>query len=326
MNKALFALGAIALFAATSMMMMNHQEERVNVNEEVLALWKNFKLTHNKKYATAQEEMYRLQVFLDNLNYINENQGDTYTLGINVLADITPEEFRATYLGYIGPKDAPTVVEEVELNAPASVNWVQAGVVPPILNQANCGSCWAFSAAGSISIAYNINNKNNALQLSPEQLVQCSSAYGNQGCNGGLMDSAFRYAQKYPLATLAQYPYTSGTGTTGSCNTSLQSQGKYGVTGYTDVTPAGSTAALQNAIAIKAVSIAVDANNWQYYTSGIFSKCGTSLDHGVIAVGYTSTYWYVRNSWGTGWGSNGYIQLAPGNTCGLANQASYPSV
>jgi C1A family cysteine protease len=83
---------------------------------------------------------------------------------------------------------------------------------------------------------------------------------------------------------------------------------------------------MQNAIAVEPVSIAVDAANWQHYTSGIFNNCGTSLDHGVIAVGYTSTYWYVRNSWGTGWGQSGYIQLAAGNTCGLLNSASYPTV
>jgi len=291
-----------------------------------MKLWKDFKNTYNKKYSSTQEEMYRLQVFLDNLNYINANQGDTYTLGINVMADITNEEFRATYLGYIGEPETTYGVqgEEPTVAAPTSVNWVQAGIVPPILNQAQCGSCWAFSAAGSISMAYNKNNNNNSLQLSPEQLVQCSAAYGNKGCNGGLMDNAFRYAQKYPLTTLAQYPYTSGNGVTGSCNTSLQSQGKYGVKSYTNV--AKSSAALQTAIALQPVSIAVDASNWQSYTNGVFSKCGTSLDHGVIAVGYTPTYWLVRNSWGTGWGQSGYIQLAPGNTCGLLNQASYPTV
>jgi len=141
--------------------------------------------------------MYRLQVFLDNLNFINNNQGDTYTLGITSLADLTTEEFRSTYLGYVpaAEESAEYVDESAFPEAPASVNWVSAGVVPAVLNQANCGSCWAFSAAGAISMAYNVKNKNNALQLSPEQLVQCSKAYGNNGCNGGLMNNAFNYVK-----------------------------------------------------------------------------------------------------------------------------------
>jgi len=156
-------------------------------------------MTHNKKYAHPQEEMYRFQVFLDNLNYIKNNQGETYTLGITSLADLTTEEFRATYLGFIPAlataEEEEFTVESDNVTAPASVNWVTAGVVPAILNQANCGSCWAFSAAGAISMAYNVKNNNNALQLSPEQLVQCSKAYGNNGCNGGLMNNAFNYVK-----------------------------------------------------------------------------------------------------------------------------------
>jgi C1A family cysteine protease len=175
---------------------------------------------------------------MDALKYISENQGDTYTLGINVFADITPEEFRSTYLGFAGSNTVEEDTEEVETSytaVPESVNWIAKGVVPPILNQAQCGSCWAFSAAGSLSMSYNVRNGNNALQLSPEQLVQCSKAYGNNGCNGGLMDNAFKYAEKFPLATYDQYPYTSGTGVTGNCNTTLQALGKYGVSNYTDV-------------------------------------------------------------------------------------------
>ena len=56
---------------------------------------------------------------------------------------------------------------------------------------------------------------------------------------------------------------------------------------------------------------------------------GTQLDHGVATVGYASTYWIVKNSWGTGWGESGYIRLAndgDGNgECGMYMQASYPT-
>jgi len=236
MNKIVFVLGAIALLATATMLFQTSSnvsaeydatKRYTHLTEEVIGLWTLFKKTHNKEYKNSSYEVYRMQVFLDTLNFIHENQGETYTLGITSLADITAEEFKANYLGYVAAEEQEQEIEEQmdNIEYPASVNWVQSGIVPPILNQASCGSCWAFSAAGSLSMAYNLKQGGNSVQLSPEQLVQCSKSYGNNGCSGGLMNNAFNYAMKFPLATNAQYPYTSGAGVTGTCNTSLQSQG-----------------------------------------------------------------------------------------------------
>jgi C1A family cysteine protease len=42
------------------------------------------------------------------------------------------------------------------------------------------------------------------------------------------------------------------------------------------------------------VAVAVDANNWGYYSSGIFSNCtSTTVNHAVVIVGYTPTYWII---------------------------------
>jgi len=63
-----------------------------------------------------------------------------------------------------------------------------------------------------------------------------------------------------------------------------------------------------------------------HYSDGVFSDCDTKADHGVLVVGYTSEYWIVKNSWSTKWGESGYIRLKRGNTCGIANVASYPTM
>ena len=105
---------------------------------------------------------------------------------------------------------------------------------------------------------------------------------------------------------------------------------------YEDV-PLYDEKALANAVANQPVSVAVEAGGraFQHYDSGIFTgRCGTDLDHGVVAVGYGTEngkdYWIVRNSWGANWGEKGYIRLERnvpslrGGKCGITMEASYP--
>ncbi|XXG55336.1 hypothetical protein AAC387_Pa03g3031 [Persea americana] len=111
-----------------------------------------------------------------------------------------------------------------------------------------------------------------------------------------------------------------------------------GITKLSIDVPANNENALLNAVANQPVSVAIDASgfDFQFYSSVVFTgQCGISLDHGVTAVGYGTTadgtkYWLVKNSWGTGWGENGYIMMerdvdAKEGLCGIAMQASYPT-
>ena len=131
------------------------------------------------------------------------------------------------------------------------------------------------------------------------------------------MDNAFRYVMATGITTESAYPYT---GVDQTCKVNC---GYYKISGYNDV-PAGIDLQLAAAINQQPVSVAVDATNFQFYSSGIFNYCSNNLDHGILAVGYTSTYWIVKNSWGASWGEAGYIRLARGNTCGILDMASYP--
>merc|ERR1712185_232904 len=119
-------------------------------------------------------------------------------------------------------------------------------------------------------------------------------------------------------------------GQDGACDTSgcTVAIPKGSVTGY--MTVGQSTTALKSALETGPVSVAIEADQmaFQLYSGGILSSgCGTNLDHGVLAVGYGDGFFKVKNSWGSSWGANGYLQISDaGNTCGIHSDASYPTV
>jgi len=133
------------------------------------------------------------------------------------------------------------------------------------------------------------------------------------------MDSAFKYIIDKGITTEDKYPYRAVD------QTCKSNKGEFTIKSFKDVA-AGSATQLQAAVVDRPIAVAVDAENWQFYSGGVFSDCEANLDHGVLLVGYSADAWIVKNSWGGDWGESGFIRIKRGNTCGIANAASWPVV
>jgi len=312
----------------------------VGASADIQQEWNNFKMTYGKTYNGIDEEQKRFGIFKDNYDFIVKTnaQSLSYKLGVNLFTDLTGDEVAASYTG-LKPKstwaDLPHL-GTMQYSGKAladSVDWTTKGAVTPVKNQGQCGSCWSFSTTGALEGAWQIAG-NTLTSLSEQQFVDCDKV--DQGCNGGLMDNAFQFAEKNAICTEGSYPYK---GVDGTCQASSCTVGipKGDVTGYKDVAK-DDMQALMEAVTQQPVSIAIEADKsaFQSYQSGVLSStCGTSLDHGVLLVGYGSDngqdYWKVKNSWGTTYGENGYVRLLRGKggagECGLlSGPPSYPVV
>ncbi|KAJ8664938.1 hypothetical protein QAD02_006600 [Eretmocerus hayati] len=311
-----------------------------DVSKRLDDYWHMYKMEHHKTYTGRVEEARRaaweenlLKIYHHNL--LAAAGHHEYILRDNHIADLnTPEYLRE--LVRLTPSrqrrlDNDEMVAAVLHNPkdiPSSLDWRERGFVTKPENQRDCGSCYAYSIAGSIS-GQIFKQTGVVVPLSEQQLVDCSTQTGNLGCQGGSLRNTLRYLERARgLMTDATYPYTAKQGT-------CKYQKNLSVVNITNwaILPARDERALEAAVATVgpiAASINASPKTFQLYHSGVYDDHGCSSDvvnHAMLIVGYTPTEWILKNWWGSNWGENGYMRLKKGsNRCGIANYAAYAKV
>jgi len=338
--------------------------------ELMMEEWETWKTEHGKTYGGhsllgstgnslggpskfTQTEHFRMKIWMENKAKIEKHNRlahkghKSYHLAMNQFGDLLHHEFTSIMNGYQMRSKFNYTGTEVPIRGakylppahvtslPENVDWREHGAVTPVKNQGQCGSCWSFSTTGALEAMHH-RSTGHLISLSEQNLIDCSRKYGNQGCNGGLMDAAFQYIKDNGgIDTEKSYPYE---GEDDKCRYDPHYKGAWDV-GFVDVEQ-GNEHALKTALATQGpCSVAIDASHesFQFYSKGVYrdEECSPeNLDHGVLAVGYGvdedtgSAYWLVKNSWGTTWGHDGYVKIARNedNMCGVASSASYPLV
>ena len=218
---------------------------------------------------------------------------------------------------------------------PSSFDWRTRGAVTDVKTQGKCGGCWAFAATGALEGAFFV--KNGFLpSLSEQELLDCDGtaqhSSPNAGCGGGNYYYAFQYVSSNHLSSAAMYPYELGQTERLSCRprTKLVSFPTKDVRFVSRNEDALMAALVEHGPI--AVAVSAYTSVFQAYSSGVLrdaAGCGTAVDHALLLVGYDTTpegvdYWILKNSWGIGWGLDGYVHLERNkNTCGITTQANY---
>jgi cathepsin L len=230
-----------------------------------------------------------------------------------------------------------TVSSAAEL--PSHVDWRMLGVVTPVKDQGQCGSCWSFATAETVESHFALAVGGDLDTFSEQQVLDCTSnpqdCGGSGGCSGGIAQLGFEgIMAKGGLASEWTYPYQSYWGENFQCRqNNTRTPGVAKITGYVNI-KTNDYLSLLEAVATKGpIAISVDASVWHDYETGVFTGCNVTtpiIDHAVQLVGYGTDakygdYWLVRNSWSpTAWGEEGYIRLprSANPTCGVDTDPS----
>jgi len=249
------------------------------------------------------------------------------------------------------PKPAPVLprISKLAEQLPNSFDWRNVSgtnYISPIRDQGGCGSCYAFASMGLLEARYRIMTNNlERVVFSPQDVVECSEY--SQGCEGGFpFLIAGKYAEDFGVVPEECNPYKKQQPQQQTCGTGLNCRRFYAtayryVGGYYGATnePLMRLALVNNgplAVGFEVYDDFMPYKGGVYHHTAIKDQVNRLnkwdpfqlTNHAVLIVGYgtekgtNEPYWIVKNSWGTGWGEQGYFRIRRGtDECGIESLA-----
>lgn len=299
-------------------------------------VFRDFKNLFNKNYKDDVEHVKRKDIFRHNLRFIHNfnRQHRPYKLKMNHFADVTDKEMQKykgllneSYHDNSAKKFVPPKIDVEVTPIPKTLDWREYGAVAKVRSQGICGSCYAYAVTGAIEGAHYLKT-GDMVDLSVQQIVDCSWGFANKGCKGGYPYRAMQWIVKHGgIAT--RKSYGNYLAQEGYCHFNNITNGA-SLEGYFNVS-AGNSTELKMALALYGpvtVLINTRPRSFKFYDSGVYydKKCDRRLDHAALAVGYGEEngqeYWLIKNSWSLSWGSEGFIKISARNdNCGVTQKA-----
>ncbi|KAJ8984230.1 hypothetical protein NQ317_007462 [Molorchus minor] len=329
-----------------------HRKPKVSVEDLVEEEWMEFKLAFNKIYPNADTENFRREIFIENRAKIarfNQEYSKglrNFAARLNPFGDMLVHEFNQNVNGFnrtrgetlqnVTIPPATTFIRSANVIFPDNVDWRLVDAVSPVKSQQKCAGCWAFAAAGALE-GHTYRKTRKLVEVSPQNLLDCTRPYGNDGCEGGLMNPSFQYVKDnggvdghegYSFeAKEAECRFRREC----CCNLfgTRTHRSPFGLTGefvfinyqtfsgFVDIPP-GDEQSLEIAVStLGPVTAAIDASSdaFQFYSDGVYynKECGNKpqqMNHAVLVVGYGvepngQKYWLVKNFLRTPMGHRG---------------------
>lgn len=215
------------------------------------------------------------------------------------------------------------------------LDWNARGAVTPIKDQKKCSACYAFAATAAFESHYFIHS-GNLVDFSPQQLIDCSQNFKNNGCKGGFIEYSFEYYRTNKAMDWETYPYQD---MDSNC-TYNKKKGHANTKGFRYL-PENDTDTMLEELKLHPILSSMASNNRLLgaYRGGVVSEvaCGAELDHAVLIIGYGEDsiygpFWIAKNCWGTWWGEKGFFKIKrdtePGSpgVCGIHRNPLVPEM
>jgi len=266
---------------------------------------------------------------IDRINREIREKGQHWTAGTTSVSHLSLEEKRLL-CGYVPPpasenSSIPVIKAPEGASYPSEFDWRTQGGTTPAKNQGGCGSCWDFAAVGQLESHVKIYEGREE-DLSEQQIMDCN--LDGRGCNGGWASTAYSVMMDYGSVREACYPYLSSDGYP-CTETDCEAIGRIATYYYVP----NNVDDIKEALLSGPVYSSIDVVDRFYdYFYGCFSGNDVVIGyHAILIVGWDDAQcggegaWIIKNSWGLGWGQDGfgYVEYGSNNIGRSCQQIIY---